>query len=209
MSGTGSRLTARGAATRARIVEGAAETIREHGAAMTLDDVLARTRTSKSQLFHYFPGGKEELLLAVAEHEAARVLTDQEPYLDELSDWSSWEAWREAVLARYRAQGQSCPLSVILTEISRVTPASRAVSAQLIEEWERRLAAGVERLRIAGLVSADVDAGSHAKALLAGIQGGVVVMLATGSISYLEAVLDGAIERLRSSAGSASPAYRR
>ena len=59
-------LTAKGKATRNRIVEGAAVVLRETGvSAATLDDVMARTQTSKSQLFHYFPAGKDELLLAV------------------------------------------------------------------------------------------------------------------------------------------------
>lgn len=48
-------LTTKGTATRQRIIDGAADEIREHGvAATTLDDVLARTGTSKGQLFHYF-----------------------------------------------------------------------------------------------------------------------------------------------------------
>ncbi|GAA2136317.1 hypothetical protein [Actinomadura napierensis] len=47
------RLTAKGRATRSRIVEGAAEVIQEAGVpSATLEDVMARTRTSKSQLFH-------------------------------------------------------------------------------------------------------------------------------------------------------------
>ena len=54
------KLTPKGAATRQRIIEGAAAEIRERGVAVTtLDDVRARTGTSKSQLFHYFPDGKE------------------------------------------------------------------------------------------------------------------------------------------------------
>jgi AcrR family transcriptional regulator len=52
------KLTKKGLATRQRIVEGTAAEIRANGVAVvTLDDVMARTRTSKSQLFHYFPGG--------------------------------------------------------------------------------------------------------------------------------------------------------
>ena len=83
-------LTRKGAATRQRIVEGAAAEIREHGVLRTtLDDVMARTRTSRSQLFHYFPGGKDELLLAVARYEADRVLVDQQPYLGDLSTWAA------------------------------------------------------------------------------------------------------------------------
>ena len=44
-----------------------------------------RTGTSKGQLFHYFPGGREDLLLAVADYEAGRVLADQQPYLGQLT----------------------------------------------------------------------------------------------------------------------------
>jgi TetR/AcrR family transcriptional repressor of nem operon len=47
--------TARGQSTRARIVQAAAEVVAEKGAAaMSLDDVGARTHTSRSQLYHYF-----------------------------------------------------------------------------------------------------------------------------------------------------------
>ena len=42
------------------------------------------------------------------------------------------------------------------------------------------------------------DANRIAAALLAGIQGGVGVLLATGDIGYLEAALDVGIESLRS-----------
>ena len=88
-------LTAKGKATRNRIVEGAAAVLREKGvSAATLDDVMARTRTSKSQLFHYFPAGKDELLLAVARYEADQVLEDQQPYLGCLDSWEAWQHWR-------------------------------------------------------------------------------------------------------------------
>jgi AcrR family transcriptional regulator len=93
--------TPKGAATRRRIVEGAAAEIRGRGlASTTLDDVIARTHTSKSQRFHYFPHGKDELLLAVAQFEADRVLTDQEPQLGNLSTWAAWTRWRDALVER-------------------------------------------------------------------------------------------------------------
>jgi hypothetical protein len=71
-------------------------------------------RTSKSQLFHYFPDGREQLLAAVARHEADRVLADQQPYLSGLTSWRAWTAWRNAVVERYRAQGRHCPLSMLV-----------------------------------------------------------------------------------------------
>ena len=94
-------LTRKGAATRQRIVEGAAAEIRERGVLRTtLDDVLARTGTSKSQLFHYFPDGRDALLLAVARFEADRVLADQQPHLGDLSTWAAWQDCGDALVAR-------------------------------------------------------------------------------------------------------------
>ncbi|MFG1644109.1 TetR/AcrR family transcriptional regulator [Amycolatopsis sp. NPDC049252] len=60
--------------------------IRERGTTITtLDRVGRRSGTGKSRMFHHFPEDREQLLLAVAEHEAARVFDDQEPYLSHLT----------------------------------------------------------------------------------------------------------------------------
>ena len=59
------RLTARGIATRARIVSAADELIRVRGVnGMTLDEVTAASGSSKSQLYHHF-ADKESLVHAV------------------------------------------------------------------------------------------------------------------------------------------------
>ena len=192
------KLTAKGRATRQRIVEGAAAEIRERGVAVaTLDDILSRTRTSKSQLFHYFPDGKEQLLLAVAEYEAQMVLDDQQPYLGALTSWPAWHRWRDAVVDRYRSQGQHCPLAVLMSEIGRSTAGAQAVTSALIAQWHGEIAAGVRHMQVQGKVAEAVDADGAAAALLAGIQGGVGIMLATGDLSYLEAALDTGIDSLR------------
>jgi AcrR family transcriptional regulator len=113
-------LTPKGQATRARIVEGAAEVVRDLGVAMaTLDDIRARTGTSKSQLFHYFPGGKDALLLAVAQYEAGRVLEVQQPHLGRLDSWDAWYRWRDTVVERYELQGDFCPGSAVSLRIPR------------------------------------------------------------------------------------------
>ncbi len=192
------KLTAKGRATRQRIIDGAAAEIREQGVAVaTLEDIMARTETSKSQLFHYFPDGKEQLLLAVATHEAQQVLDDQQPYLGELTSWAAWQRWRDAVVDRYRRQGQNCPLSVLMSEIGRATPGAQAVTSALMRQWHDEIAAGVRAMQSADKVSDELDADRIAAALLAGIQGGVGIMLATGDLSYLEAALDVGIGSLR------------
>jgi AcrR family transcriptional regulator len=190
-------LTAKGRATRQRIIDGAAAEIRERGVAVaTLDDVRARTQTSKSQLFHYFPDGKEQLLLAVAEQEAQTVLDDQQPHLGALTSWAAWQRWRDVVVDRYRRQGQHCPLAVLMSEIGRTTPGAQAVTSALMRKWHNEIAAGVRHMQSQGKVSVAIDADREAAALLAGIQGGVGIMLATGDLSYLEVALDAGIEAL-------------
>jgi AcrR family transcriptional regulator len=193
-------LTAKGAATRQRIIDGAVAQIRAHGvSATTLDDIRARTRTSKSQLFHYFPGGKEQLLLAVAQHEAERVLSDQQPYLGALTSWAAWQRWRHVVVERYRRQGQHCPLAVLMSELGRTTPGAQAVTGALIRQWHSEIAAGVTQMKRKGQIATRVDAERAAAALLAGIQGGVGILLATGDLTFLEAALDTGIDAMRGS----------
>jgi AcrR family transcriptional regulator len=191
-------LTPKGRATRARIVAGAAEVIRDLGvAAATLDDVRARTGTSKSQLFHYFPGGREDLLLAVAQFEADRVLADQEPFLSDLHSWPAWDQWRDALIDRYERQGEFCPLASLFLHIGYVTPGARAIVAGLLSRWQASIAAGIRALQAGGELPEAFEVDQAAAALLAGIQGGVTIMLATGDSAQLRAALDRGIARLR------------
>ncbi len=187
-------LTTKGTATRQRIIDGAAAEIREHGvAATTLDDVLARTATSKGQLFHYFPGDREELLLAVADYESERVLGDQQPYLGHLDSWAAWQAWRDIVVRRYRDQGVHCPLGTLITELGRHSPAARSVTGRLIERWQSDLQAGITGMQQAGQIAPGLDATRTAAAIIAALQGGVTILMSTGSSRHLEAALDTAL----------------
>ena len=192
-------LTPKGQATRARIVEGAAEVLRELGVAeATLDDIRGRTGTSKSQLFHYFPDGKEALLLAVAQYEADRVLDDQQPYLSCLDSWDSWYRWRDILVERYEEQGDFCPLGSLFLQIGRTRPGARAIVTELMRQWQANLAAGIRAMQDNGHLPVSLDVDQTASALLAGIQGGVSIMLSTGDSSHLRAALDWWIMQLRS-----------
>ncbi len=198
------RLTSKGRATRQRIIESAAAEFRVRGVAdTTLDHIVERSSTSKGQLFHYFPQGREELLLAVAQHEAERVLAEQQPHLGRLTTWPEWQAWRDAVVARYRRQGDRCALSTLISQIGRSSPAAKAVTGELLRRWEEHLSVGVRAMQTSGLVDAGLDPQRTAGAIVAAIQGGVVIMLATGSSDHLEAAIDLVLDHLRG--GTESP----
>ena len=110
------------------------------------------------------------------------------------------ERWRETVVDRYRRQGQHCPLAVLMSEIGRTTPGAQAVTSALTDKWHEEIANGIRHMQSQSKVTGRIDADRLAAALLAGIQGGVGLLLATGDISYLEAALDVGIDSLRSSA---------
>jgi len=193
----GKELTAKGRATRQRIVEGAALLLRESGIEQTtLDDVMARTHTSKSQLFHYFSGGKEDLLLAVARFEAEQVLEDQQPHLSCLDSWEAWQRWRGAVIKRYEEQGDRCPLASLSQHLGSRTPGAQAIVVGLMDRWQEHLAVGIRALQQAGHLPQEVDVDERAAALLVAIQGGVGILQSTGSSYHLRVALDHAIADL-------------
>src|SRR5258708_35014444 len=99
--------TEQGRATRERIVAATSRLVAERGVAATsLDDVLAATRTSKSQLYHYFED-RAELLRAVVSHNTEGVLNSVGP----LDSWKAIRAWFDALveLQAQRRGRWGCP----------------------------------------------------------------------------------------------------
>ena len=124
----------------------------------TLDDIRAGTATSKGQLFHYFPGGKAELVGAIAAIQGERVLDAQRPYLDTLDTWSAWEGWRRAVLDHYGSQAHwGCPVSALAREVVGNVPERAADLAAYMDRWRGYLRAGLERMRMKGILRPEAD----------------------------------------------------
>src|SRR3981081_523524 len=142
-------LTPRGEATRARIVEAAADLFLARGVGGTsLDDIRAGTATSKSQLFHYFPGGKSDLVGAIATFQSARVLEAQRPFLDALDTWEAWQGWRDAVVAHYGSQAHwGCPIGALTSELINADPSHAPVVTVQMDLWRGYLQAGLIRMR--------------------------------------------------------------
>jgi AcrR family transcriptional regulator len=197
MSST-TKLTPKGAATRARIVEAAADHILAHGVGGTsLDDIRAGTATSKSQLFHYFPGGKTDLVAAIASFQSERVLEAQQPFLDSLDTWEAWDGWREAVVAHYGSQAHwGCPIGALASELIGSDPALSAEMAAHMDRWRGYLQAGLSRMRAAGLLRSDADPETLALSIFAALHGGLLLTHTMQSIEPLEAALEGAMTAL-------------
>src|SRR3954463_6048327 len=80
-------LTARGVATRDRIVEGATKEFAEHGiAGARIERIVAAARTRKAQLYGYF-GSKEGLVHAIVAGPLERIVTVVPVDAPGLADW--------------------------------------------------------------------------------------------------------------------------
>jgi hypothetical protein len=94
------------------------------------------------------------------------------------------------VVERYRAQGPDCPLHALMTQVDASSPASHAVVVELMRAWQLSLSRGLEAMQATGELDAWIDPARAARALVATIQGGVQVLMATGDSGHLEAGLD-------------------
>jgi TetR/AcrR family transcriptional repressor of nem operon len=198
-------LTARGRATRERIVTATAELMHERGVAGTsLDDVRAVTGTSKSQLYHYFTD-KSALVGAVIQRQVQQVLSAQQPELDSIDSLAALRRWRDRVVTMNRQVGYpgGCPLGRLAAEL---TQAERCAPAELVAgfaDWEHRLAGGLRRMQERGELVAEPD--PMAAGLLAALQGGLLLAQATGSPFPLEAALDLALGGVAAHVAPADP----
>jgi AcrR family transcriptional regulator len=196
-------LTKKGEQMRTRILDATAELVVRRGAAHTsLDDIRDATGTSKSQLFHYFPDGKAQLLAEVERTEAVRILDEQRPVLDALDSWEAWDAWVEVVRRLYRRKIEGCPMAALNGRSADYDPEAPDPILQMYRAWLGAMTNGLASMQRAGLVAVDVDPEDLATATLATIQGGVLIMQATASVRPLDVAIAAATGHLRSFAVS-------
>jgi TetR/AcrR family transcriptional repressor of nem operon len=190
-------LTARGAATRARIVEAAADLIYAHGVERTsLDDVMAASGVSKSQLYHYF-ADKDALVLEVIARQTERVLDAQRPHLEALDSLPALRAWRNAIVRLNKAiQGKGCPLGNLASELANDSEPARKRLADSFSMWRDRIENGLAKMRERGELSASADPHDLALALLSAVEGGLLLAKTTHSSRPLELSLDMAIDHV-------------
>jgi AcrR family transcriptional regulator len=192
-------LTARGAATRDRIVHAAADLMYVKGVhATTLDDVREATGTSKSQLYRHFPD-KDSLVHAVIALRGQQVMTRETQRLGRLSSFSGLVRWRTALIQANALHNGAygCVLGSMASELSDQDEQARALLAGLFTTWEELIAAGLERMRANGALKPDADPSQLAIGLMAAVQGGYVLANTAHDVRPMEIAIDQALDHLK------------
>ncbi|WP_313888654.1 TetR/AcrR family transcriptional regulator [Mycolicibacterium sp. CBMA 226] len=195
------RTTARGEATRARMIAAAADLMYVRGVnAVTLDDVRAATGTSKSQLYKHFPDGKPELVRAVVTLRGEQVMAREGERLARLRSMSGLRRWRDALIQGAALQGGAygCALGNLVVELADQDDQARSSLSRHFASWEGLLAAGFRRMRDEGSLAADADPDALATGLMAALQGGYLLAQAQHDVAPMATALDMALAHIES-----------
>ncbi len=187
-------LTRKGRETRQRIVDAAAELIFQRGVAhTTIEDVRAAADVSSSQLYHYFDD-KPALVRAVVDHQADTMVSGQETF--DFSTLEGLRAWRDFVIAAQREHHCSggCPIGSLGGQLAETDPEARAHVAEGFKRWEAAIQHGLGEMHARGRLSADADPDALALALLAALQGGLLLTQIKRDTMPLEAALDAMLD---------------
>lgn len=198
-SAAGRPLTAKGLATRARIVESASQLMLEVGVERaTIDDIQRAAGVNTSQLYHYF-SDKNALILAVIDHQTEVVLGIHRRSLTAVESFDDLVAWRDMIVEVLSAQAcvGGCPIGSLAADLVETNLAARAALQRSFSEWEALLRDGLRSMQASGILPVDLDLDRAALALLAAVQGGLLLSQTRRDTVALEAALDTAIEHLR------------
>jgi TetR/AcrR family transcriptional regulator, transcriptional repressor for nem operon len=207
---TTSRLTRKGRATRARIIDAAARLMFDRGVGGTsIDEVRGAAAVSGSQISHYFDD-KRDLTRNVigARRDQVRGFHTQ-PQLGALDSLAALDAWVEATLAElepvYRRGG--CIYGSLAGELVESDAEIHGDLADGYDQWIELFQRGLNEMRGRGELRPDADPRHLAVVLVAAHQGGALVTFITNDPEPLRAALTGAVDYVRSFA--ATPRRRR
>ncbi len=191
--------TARGRATRERILKTATDLISERGIAGTsLDDVRAQAQVSKSQLYLYFPD-REALLREVAVSTCDSVIDTQADILSEFDSLPGIERYLTALvdLQVQLERPSGCPIASLAGQLASHDERSRLILAEGLDRWEAGLRTGLEALAARGELKPEADPALLATQTLSLLQGGLLLSQVRRDATQMRVAADTALALIR------------
>jgi len=131
--------TAKGRATRERILQAAAELIAEKGTASNEPRRPSwhTPAPAAASFYHYFED-RDDLVHAVIDVTIDAVLDTQGELLDHLDSWAGIDRWFDSLVQQQidRQACGCCPIGSLAGQLAERTPDARAAIAAGLERWE-------------------------------------------------------------------------
>jgi AcrR family transcriptional regulator len=182
--------------TRDRIVFASAELFRRQGYAGTgLKQIVAAADAPFGSIYHFFPGGKEELGAETIRVGGRFFLMLAEGYLEQIEDPAEaiaefFDGAAQTLLATDYAD--ACPIATLALEVASTSEPLRVASAEAFDSWLEALSG---RFHDVGL--GEREAADLALAVLAALEGAFVLCRAKRSTEPLAAARDMAVGAIR------------
>jgi AcrR family transcriptional regulator len=185
---------------RDRIVRSAAALVRErgiHGAG--LREIVAHANGPRGSLQRYFPGGKTQLIIEALNLAGAEVLTDTESELLKAATLADaidaiFAPWRKVLLESNFTMG--CPIAATVIDASD-DDRLRQEAGALLDQWRDSVRAALVKFG-----APESTARDDASALLAALEGALILSRASQSIEPLDTVQRFFTTSLTQAAGS-------
>ena len=172
------RLTAKGRATRDRIVKAAAELILRDGlSALNMDALRKAASVSGSQLAHYFTD-KGALIRAIVARQTTVVLDfHRQPRLAELDTFDDFERWIDLNMRYLRRIGYSGTPTYhgLAGQLGKSDSATRATLAAGYAQWIELLENAIRRMKDHDVLVAHADPRKLALVIVSAHQGGATL----------------------------------
>jgi TetR/AcrR family transcriptional regulator, transcriptional repressor for nem operon len=188
--------TARGRATRERILHAATSLVSERGVAGTsLDDVRERAHASKSQLYLYFPD-RDALLREVAGSTCQLVIDKQSDVLARCDSLEGIERYLDAVvgLQLEREHPSGCPIASLAGQLADHDEQTRLILADGLGRWEDGLRSGLQAMAARGELRMDADPNLIATQILVLLQGGLLLTQVRRDAGQMRIAADTALQ---------------
>jgi AcrR family transcriptional regulator len=169
------RFTAKGRATRERIIKAAADIILAEGiSAMNIDTVRNLASVSGSQIAHYF-ADKQELIRAVIARQTQVVLDfHRQPKLGGLNTFDDFERWIRLNMRYLRRVGYTGTPTyhALAGQLAKSDDATRAALAAGYRQWTDLFEQSIRQMKDHKLLIAEADPRQLAMIIISAHQGG-------------------------------------
>jgi AcrR family transcriptional regulator len=198
---TRQRLTAKGRATRTRILAAAADLILKNGVNGTgIEDVRKAAGVSGSQMTHYFRDKRTLVKEVIAWQAENNLDAHRQPALGHLDSFAAWRLWARLITEKQVGRGfvGGCEFGSLAGQLVESDDATRADLAEGYERWIELFRAGLTAMRDRGDLRPDTDPGALALATLSAMQGGMLLAQTLRDVTPLRDALTAAVERIES-----------
>jgi TetR/AcrR family transcriptional repressor of nem operon len=164
----------------------------------TLDDVVAASKVSKSQLYRHFED-KPALVRAVIELVGERTISRERELLANVRTFAGLQGWRDALVERNALQDgrYGCSLGSLANEFSDQDAVARRKLDELFTAWQELFEELLRRFQRGGVLPPDADVAQLATGFVAAVQGGYLLAQTSRDVAPMAAAIDMAIAHLR------------